>query len=123
MKPAQQRIRPYYFGTDKREDGPCIGSSRLGRCYEMAGAAVLWTLVDAVLVHGSIQQPGSIENPAPFMHAWVVLADGRVWEPTQGRLWDAKSFWSVMRPVVTKTYRHAELCDAITRTRHWGPWQ
>jgi hypothetical protein len=123
MKPTQKATRPYYFGTDHREDGPCIGRSRLGRCYEMAGAAVLTRFVDAVLVHGSIRQPGSNENTAPFMHAWVVLADGHVWEPTQARLWDARSFWSVMQPVVTNTYTHAELCIAMTRTGHWGPWR
>jgi hypothetical protein len=122
MRPTKLTFRPYYFGTDYREDGPCIGRSREGRCYEMAGAAALW-LFDAELVHGSIRVPSSSEHAPPYLHAWVVLADGQVWEPTQARLWDPRLFWCVMQPVVTNTYTHAELCSVMTRTGHWGPWQ
>jgi hypothetical protein len=117
-----QTFRPHYFGTQHRDDGLCVGSSREGRCYELAGAAVLTTLVDASLVHGSIRVPGS-NDADPYLHAWVVLADGQVWEPTQARLWDAGLFWCVMQPVVTARYGHAELLAAVRHTGHWGPWR
>jgi hypothetical protein len=71
------------------------------------------TLVDAVLVHGSILVPGSSDPTAPYDHAWVVLADGHVWDPTQARLWNARLFWCVMQPVVASTYTHTQL-----RRRH-----
>jgi hypothetical protein len=60
MKPNKPKtLRPHYFGTEHRDGGLCIGRSREGRCYELAGAAVLITLVGASLVHGSIRVPGS----------------------------------------------------------------
>ena len=123
MKPTTQAIRPHYFGTDNRDGDPFIGRSREGRCYEMAGTAVLTCLADAALVHGSIRVPGSNEHAAPYEHAWVTLANGQVWEPTQARLWDPRLFWCVMQPVATNVYTHAQLCAAITRTGHWGPWR
>jgi hypothetical protein len=100
-----------------------VGSSRQGRCYELAGYAVMSTLVDAVLVHGTIRIPGSSDPAAPYEHAWVVLADGRVWDPTQARLLGAGLFWCVLQPVVANTYTHAELHPTSMRTGHWGPWR
>ena len=123
MKPTQKVTRPSYFGTDTRHGRPCIGPSRQGRCYELAGYAVMSTLAEAVLVHGTIRVPGSSDPTAPYEHAWVVLADGQIWEPTQARLWDAGLFWCVMQPVVANTYTHTQLRRAITRAGHWGPWR
>ena len=123
MKPTQKATLPYNFGTDTLNGRPCIGSSRQGRCYELAGYAVMSTLADAVLVHGTIRIPGSSDPTAPYEHAWVVLADGQIWEPTQAHLWDAGLFWCVMQPVVANTSTHAELCATSMRTGHWGPWR
>ena len=114
---------PVYFGTEERDGRPCLGPARAGRGYELAGTAVLARLGDATLVHGSIRRPGSKEETSSYEHAWVVLADGKVWEPAEARLWDPGLFWCVMQPVVTASYTHAELASAITRTGHWGPWR
>jgi hypothetical protein len=121
MEPTSpQTCAPCHFGTDQRDDGLCIGLARAGRCYELAGAAVLTMLVDAVLVYGSVRQPGSTEHAASYEHAWVVLADGQDWEPTQARLWDARLFGCLMQSVATNVYALSELCNAITRSGHWG---
>ncbi len=89
----------------------------------MAGAAVLRGLVDAVLVHGAIRPPGSDELTATYLHAWVVLADGQIWEPTQARIWNPRVFEFFMEPVVNNTYSHAEAYAELLRTGHWGHWR
>ena len=101
-------------------DGGAIGDQRRGRCYELACYALTLGSAphDAVLVHGSIDGGTALGR---IGHAWLRLADGRVWEPTQARVYGPEWLeWADARDEA-----EYDLHDARRRTLtsgHYGPW-
>lgn len=90
-------------------------NTRLGRCYELSYKA---TAPGTTLVHGSIQ---GFDFPR-IDHAWVVLADGTVWEPASNEVWDAGVFRSFFRAVVGTEYTFADALHNALESGHYGPW-
>ena len=70
------------------------------------------------MVHGTIQGFGN----APIGHAWVLLPDGEVWEPTTNAQYDAVSFAAMFNPVTERTYTSTETARAMLLHNHFGPW-
>lgn len=92
-------------------------NDRLGRCYELAARYAIDN-PGSTLVHGSIQGMG-----APRIgHAWVVDADGEVFEPTGGKHWDEMVFEEFHNAEGYMSYRGVEINRAAVRSGHWGPW-
>lgn len=95
---------------------------RAGRCYELAGYALLLGSApsDATLIHGSIEGFGLPR----IGHAWLLLnADGDVWEPMQARVWPGRIWQAMAQPEVHGTYDRDELAAAALEHGHWGPWR
>lgn len=90
---------------------------RLGNCYEFAARYALAN-PGSTLVHGSIQGMG---NPR-IGHAWVVDADGEVFEPTSGQHYDEMVFEDFFNAEGYASYRGVEINRATVRAGHWGPW-
>lgn len=112
-----------FFGTEEVAGRSArTEAERAGRCYELAGYALLLGTApaEAVLVHGSIEGFG---NPR-IGHAWLVLPDmTTVWEPMQGRFWDARVWAAIAHPAVEASFTKLELAERTSETEHWGPWR
>jgi len=90
---------------------------RLGRCYELAGELALQNS-KTELIHGSIQGFG-----APRLaHAWVVLPDESIWEPTTNKVWEKSIFYGFFNAIVRKRYDQQAFLRMLVRHEHWGPW-
>lgn len=114
--PGQFLLR--YHGSDDADtyDG------RKGRCYELAGRAVInlglqgWR---TQLVHG-------VFGPYRMPHAWVTfrLPDGTryVWDAVIDSVMDARQSAEVMRWVEWVRYGPVDTARLLDRTENWGPW-
>lgn len=118
-------------------------SDRLGRCYELAAKGIQgwWMLREGglvsrellgtnslpvsgspaptSLVHGTWHGPNAAERIA---HAWLVLDDGRVWEPVTSLICDPVLFEAYTRAVPTRTYTEKQARVHMLRSGHFGPW-
>jgi len=104
---------------------------RLGNCYELAAkglllmgeGSLLLSKIDlprpSHLVHGSWHGQGA---PARIKHAWVVLSDGRIWEPITALIYDADKFNTYCRTEKIAVYSRGEAQHQMFEHRHWGPW-
>lgn len=91
---------------------------RLGRCYELAGQYVM-SNPGSVLIHGSIQGYG---NPR-IGHAWVIDADGEVFDGTMGTHFeDEMEYEEYANAEGVVSYTHDRMRVEMVRTGHWGPW-
>lgn len=70
------------------------------------------------LIHGSTQSFDFQRRG----HAWVVLQNGRIWEPISNREWDPEVFETLFRPQIEKTYHFAAMNMNCVQHQHWGPW-
>lgn len=106
---------------------------RLTRCYELAALAfVVATRVSPedyvehdlpfpeTLVHGWWSSPET--RQAPIAHAWVVLSDGRIWEPISSLIFDAAAFAEFTQPFDQVTYTLREAIANMVRHDHYGRW-
>lgn len=105
---------------------------RLGRCYELAAKAFTgWEMFNTyrgshdsnlpaptTLVHGTWQGP----EPVRIGHAWVVLADGRIWEPITALICDPVLFHAYSRDEEERTYGATRTRVHMIRSGHFGPW-
>lgn len=93
-------------------------NDRLGRCYELAGQYIMEN-PSSSLVHGSIQGAG-----APRIgHAWVVDADGEVFDGTMGEHFPnvaAYAAFTNAEEVISYTAREA--MHLMASQGHFGPW-
>jgi hypothetical protein len=105
------------FGNTRAFRSRASYSQRLGRCYELAGNAVL-DEKDWKLVHGSIQGFG---NPR-LGHAWALTDDGRVYEAVFDEFWPAKAFANFFSPIEDAVYDFDAMATNMLTTSHWGPW-
>jgi hypothetical protein len=96
-------------------------SERLGRCYELSGRYVHHD-ADATLVHGQVRWLGlSFRDPIP--HAWVVLADGSVFDPVLNLHIEQHQWDRWMEAAVEQTYTQQQSMVMTVRTGHWGPYE
>lgn len=113
---------------------------RLGRCYELAAQAfsgwemfeqhnsALTRLPDGsmtprlpapkTLVHGTWQGP----EPVRIGHAWVVLEDGRIWEPITALICDPVLFHAYSRDEAAWAYDATAVRVNLLKSGHYGPW-
>lgn len=107
---------------------------RMGLCYELALTAFSgWakfsermfsrnevSLLPApvAVVHGTIVTGDS----RPLKHAWVILEDGRMWEPVTGLICDPVLFMAGNEAVVERSYDRTEASRLMLRHQHYGPW-
>jgi hypothetical protein len=94
---------------------------RDGRCYELA-----WTALDLEpggehfrLVHGKVY---NATLDVRMDHAWVVLPDGRVYDPVFNKYFPWRLYAKWYAAVAEVTYTRREAMAAIVATRHYGPW-
>lgn len=102
------------------DEFPALGDRRRGRCYELAAYALAFgsAPADATLVHGSIDGGTDLGR---FGHAWLVLADGRVWEPLNAAVYGPEWIpWAEAQ--AEASYTRAETRDMLFLYSHFGPW-
>jgi hypothetical protein len=94
--------------------------NRHGRCYEIAGIAMLdlpenteWRLCHGVKYH----RVTGIVQPLWIGHAWLARGD-LIWDPVENRTYAADDY----RCKVRASYTRAELCKHIAAGDTWGPW-
>lgn len=110
---------PELYGTEHL--GTTV-DDRLGKCYEIAGYALMIgdAPSDAKLVHGSMHH---VRAPRRIGHAWLELADGRIWEPIGGTFYDPLLWEYLVRGIVSHTYDQSTARARAFETRIWGPWE
>jgi hypothetical protein len=108
---------------------------RQGRCYKLAGLAMLNEL-DAeqlTLVQGTVCRMPVDQIPAssrigrawinsPIGHAWIETADGRIFDPTTNCYTPANQFVRERRPTVHHRFTRLEAMRLVLATKNWGPW-
>lgn len=107
-------------------------AARITRCYEIAAHALVsmdavWARAEAehlpmpeVLIHGLWSSPEDRSNP--IGHAWVLLDDGRIWEPISRTICDAESFMRYTQCRNVATYNAEAARINMVRTGHYGTW-
>lgn len=90
---------------------------RLGYCYVLANR-FMWNHPDAILVHGSIAAFGMPR----LAHAWVMSADGSVWEPITNALYESGDFLAMFNPKAEARYTANEAARAALLSNNHGPW-
>jgi hypothetical protein len=110
-------------GTEDLDETALTFDQRVGRCYELAGyAVVMGSMPSGILVHGSWHGPGA---PRRIGHAWVEFeVDDRilVWEPITARFYLKDEFtrWTLCEAEVRYTRKKA--LRKIAKSEHWGRW-
>lgn len=93
---------------------------RQGRCFELAGKFILADeSKTSVLVHGTVDAGRS---KMPIEHAWIVLEDGRIYEPVEDTFFSAEQFTSTRRPNDETRFSYAEALIGLATVKNWGPW-
>lgn len=72
-----------------------------------------------LLVHGSWHGP---EAPNRINHCWVVLSDGRIWEPITAMIYDSDKFYEYTRGMINALHTRNDVHWHTTVTGHWGSW-
>jgi hypothetical protein len=95
---------------------------RLGRCFELAGYAVLGgdAPEGSRLVHGSWDGPGAKNGRIP--HAWVELPGSLIWEPITARIYDAIEFRLWVKAWDERTYVKKQAAQLALSSNNFGPW-
>ena len=111
------------YGTGEANDEPSLThEDRRKRCYELACHALIFgsAPADAKLVHGTIDG-GYVDGPGRIGHAWLRLADGRIWEPISAKVYGQEwMVWADALPERVYTRHEARL--AVVRFEHYGRW-
>lgn len=111
-----------FLGTENASQQPSLTfAQRRNRCYELAGYAVAFGTAPAesLLVHGSWTGPVSKNR---IGHAWVILPDGRVWEPIRHRIYDRADFYDWTKAWDEATYALPVVRRHLAATGHFGRW-
>lgn len=97
-----------------------LDPSRKGQCYVLSGQRVSEVRSGGgeTLIHGSIQGDG---HPR-IGHAWVIQADGNVWEPYSNEVYDPFVFKLLFSAEEHEDYSQEEVWAITIATGHWGPW-
>lgn len=113
-----------FLGTENANGEPSLTfQHRRGRCYELAGWAVLFggtAPPNTLLVHGSWTGPIPKER---IGHAWLLLPGGaQVWEPIRARLYDRDEFYAWTKAWDEVSYSVAHARRMVTAHEHFGRW-
>jgi hypothetical protein len=126
-----------FMGGEKRFDyadllpEEQVFSARVSRCYEIAAkGAGNDALVSEdshpgvpppeMLIHGRWSSPVTRDRPIP--HAWVLLADGRIWEPITALICDPVLFARFTQALSKSIYPQQQVPLNMLRAGHYGPW-
>jgi hypothetical protein len=96
--------------------------NRQGRCYELAGLAMLIEEGSEAftLVHG-ILDLSFLGLSSAYAHAWIELPDGRVYDPNMHSYMPKAEYYSRYKPRRCQRYTRLEMAKLAVR-HHWGPW-
>jgi hypothetical protein len=94
-----------------------VDTTRLGRCYELAGRYV--SQHGGTLVHGTVSR---LHQTPPLDHAWVITDDGDVWEPVTDDTFHPAVFDYFFGGHEKARYTQEKVFLTSLRTGHWGPW-
>ena len=92
---------------------------RQGRCYELA-YKVLMDEPDVpglLLVHGTV-----VEVRTRISHAWLMLPDGRAYDPVLKRYFSAREYVGRFEAIADRSYTPKEAAEAALHHKHFGPW-
>lgn len=94
---------------------------RIGRCYELAGHAVLSRSVPegTMLVHGSWHGPYATRR---IGHAWLVLPDGNIWEPITMEVFTPDDFFAWTNAIAEVEYDWTEAAYNAVEFESYGRW-
>ena len=107
-----------FLGTEKY--GLTFGE-RNHKCYVLSGYALACGgKVDmySKMIHGSIHQVGGER----IGHAWLILGDGRIWEPISADIMAGGVFVDEFRPETHRAYSQYDVVEHVREFGHWGPW-
>jgi hypothetical protein len=114
---------------------------RQGRCYELAGRAMLdegesdaW-----MLVHGRLSlavvlgkagtltgrvcaRQKQLMEQGWYDHAWIELDDGRIYDPVLNSYMPTDQYVAKWRAVVDHRYSYKEFIDLVNVSHNSGPW-
>ena len=110
------------FGTlDASGDAARTFDERVGRCYELAGYAVVFgdAPEGSRVVHGSWHGPGAARR---IGHAWVHIDSDVVWEPIRMRLYEREAFYEWTRAEIEREYTAEQARLEMLRSGHFGRW-
>jgi len=82
---------------------------RRGRCYELAAKCS----IDLGLTHAHLVVHGVVrwQESEPFPHAWVVLSDGRCYDPVLDQIYEATEFATLFRPVEKRRFNRRDVTE------------
>jgi hypothetical protein len=94
---------------------------RQGRCYELAGRVMLNEKGSEAftLVHGVLDL-SRLGLSSAYDHAWIELADGRVYDPNLHEYMPKAEYYDRYKP--SRCQRYTRLEAAKLMSRHYGPW-
>jgi hypothetical protein len=107
---------------DERREGNRVSDVRdsvyPGDCYQYAGIYTNdgWG-EENTLVHGIIRNP-----EGDIAHAWVVLPDGYIYEPTTDSVYHPEDFGRLHDPLVIQAYDPLWALQQMSANEHYGPW-
>src|SRR5262245_15770440 len=70
------------------------------------------------LVHGFAFVGGNV----PGKHAWLLLPDGRVWDPTENAYATAEEYKAARRSTPVREYTRLQAARLAAKHGHYGPW-
>lgn len=93
-----------------------------GHCYDWAYRKVFYNWPEAILVHGTVEDPWDHHN---YVHAWVER-DGCVYDwQSDARGQEPRSvanFYATFKPSQVTRYTREQAVLAMLRAQHYGPW-
>src|SRR5262245_34084058 len=96
--------------------------NRSKRCFELAALPFIRddpVVEGATLVHGTLAHAEGFRYP----HAWIELADKRIYDAVHDRYFSASEYESKFHPVVERTYTgRQQVCRMLAENHHYGPW-
>jgi len=90
--------------------------NRVGRCYELSGAAAL-DHHDWALVHGTVRG----RDGGPIGHAWIER-DGWIYDATTDEAMHVDLFHRKFAAVEQGRWVGEGVAAMVRRHGHWGPW-
>jgi hypothetical protein len=98
---------------------------RNGRCYELALKAMLDEpgADRFMLAHGRVSMiPNSTRHDCFMDHAWIILDDGRIYDPVLNAYMQRSQFESRYRAELKRSYSKLEAASLCRENKHCGPW-
>jgi hypothetical protein len=75
------------------------------------------------LAHGNVSMiPNSTRSDCFMDHAWIILDDGRIYDPVLNAYMQQSQFESRYRAELKRSYSKSEVVSLCLVNRHCGPW-